>query len=157
MRLMPIFLPITSSKPKCPSATGYTLVELVAILVIVGIIAVGSQGLMSSGDNQRLQSSRDQVLLALRSARHMGMAKASSSRAIEFISNAANDTIDVRDSGSSISLGGVSYPIQLNQGVDITSSTVSFDKMGRATSTAISLSTADASVSVVISSSGAAQ
>ncbi|GAA6153398.1 hypothetical protein [Pseudoteredinibacter isoporae] len=138
-------------------AQGFTLVELVSIIVILGIISITVIGVGNSGDLQRVQASRDQVLLALRSARHLAMAKASSSRRIQFVANAADDSIDLRDDGSSITLGGVSYPYTLGQGIQITDATVSFDKMGRSPASSISISTADVSVTVSISANGAAR
>lgn len=138
-------------------AGGFTLVELVSIIVILSIISITVMGVGNSGDAQRVQASRDQVLLALRSARHLAMAKASSSRAIEFIASAADDSIDVRDGGSSITLGGVSYPYTLGQGIQITDASLSFDKMGRSSAASISISTSDASVAVTVSANGAAR
>ncbi|MBB6522355.1 prepilin-type N-terminal cleavage/methylation domain-containing protein [Pseudoteredinibacter isoporae] len=136
---------------------GFTLVELVSIIVILGIISVSVVGVSHSGDLQRVQASRDQVLLALRSARHLAMAKASSDREIEFIANASDDSIDLRDGGSSITLGGVTYPYVLGQGIQITDASLSFDKMGRSPAATISISTSDASVTVSVSANGAAR
>jgi len=138
-------------------AKGFTLVELVSIIVVLAIIAVTVIGSTNSGDAQRVQASRDQVLLALRSARHLAMAKASAGRSIEFVALASNDSIDVQDAGSSVSLGAANYPYVLGQGIEISDATFRFDKMGRTTAGSISISASEASVTVSVSANGASQ
>ncbi|WP_299772846.1 hypothetical protein [uncultured Pseudoteredinibacter sp.] len=136
---------------------GFTLVELVSIIVILAIISITVMGVSNSGDAQRVQASRDQVLLALRSARHLAMAKAGAGRSIEFVALASNDSIDVQDAGSSVSLGAANYPYVLGQGIEISDATFRFDKMGRTTAGSISISASDASVTVSVSANGASQ
>lgn len=139
------------------NAQGFTLVELVSIIVVLSIISVTVLNSRSNSDAQRVQASRDQVLLALRSARHLAMAKASAGRSIEFVALASNDSIDVQDAGSSVSLGAANYPYVLGQGIEISDATFRFDKMGRTTAGSISISASDASVTVSVSANGASQ
>lgn len=139
------------------SAQGFTLVELVSIIVVLSIISVTVLNSRGNSDAQRVQASRDQVLLALRSARHLAMAKSSSGRSIQFIALASNDSIDVRDAGASVSLGAASYPYVLGAGIEITDASFSFDKMGRTSPGSISISAKDASATVSVSANGASQ
>ncbi|WP_299973526.1 hypothetical protein [uncultured Pseudoteredinibacter sp.] len=136
---------------------GFTLVELVSIIVILAIISITVMGVSNSGDAQRVQASRDQVLLALRSARHLAMAKASAGRSIQFVALASNDTIDVQDAGTSVSLGAANYPYVLGQGIEISDASFRFDKMGRTSAGSISISASDASVTISVSANGATQ
>lgn len=133
---------------------GFTLIELVAVMIVVAVLAISAQGLGRKSEVQVLQASRDQVLLALRSAQHLAMAKAGAARSIEFVSSA--NRIDVRDSGSSLLLGNTQYPLELGHGVQLNATSIRFDKLGRASPVVLTMRLGQASATITVAATGVA-
>ena len=128
---------------------GFTLVELVSILIIVAVIGVTASSRFISNSSFELQESRDQVLLAFRSAQQLAMTQ---SETVRFQSSASQ--IDVQQNGSSVLLNAVQYPLSLSNGSTVTSTTFDFDRLGRTDAGSLTVSKGGTSVALAISSSG---
>jgi len=128
---------------------GFTLVELISVLVIVAVIGVTASSRFISNTAFELQEGRDQIVLAFRSAQQLAMTQVAS---VSFSSSAS--TIDVRQDGSSVILNGLQYPVALENDQRVSSRTFNFDRLGRTDAGTLTLSKSGTSVSISVSSSG---
>lgn len=144
----------------CNSA-GFTLIELIAVLVIVGVISVAAVGKFMSPDLYALQAARDQTLLCLQGAQQLAMTQARSVRVL-----LSGSTLDVRKdanndgvfaSGESVALGAVTYPISLSQGVSISTHTLNFNSLGEVTANTITLTQQSRNLTINVSATGFAR
>lgn len=140
---------------------GFTLVELVAVLVIVGILAVAAVGRLISPNVHALQAARDQTLLCIQSAQQLAMSQQKPVRVL-----VGGTSLDVRKdannngvfaSDESVSLGAVAFPIALTQGVTVSTATLNFNSMGETTATTITLSLQSRTLSINVSATGFAR
>lgn len=147
--------PLTFSK-------GFTLVELVAVLIILGIISATAASRFYSSSSFELQASRDQLISSIRSAQQFAMAQRDS---VQFSvqSNQLFIHADRNQNGvfdtpvEVVDLDGVNYPFSLHDNVSISNAALIFDRLGRTTEALITLSLSGDSVSVRISSLGFAE
>ncbi|NIB44393.1 prepilin-type N-terminal cleavage/methylation domain-containing protein [Pseudomaricurvus alkylphenolicus] len=134
--------------------SGFTLIELIATLVILGILTLAvfqSQGGISAA---QVQAARDDVVTGLFYAQQVAMARGTAANTVRFVSSAAADTIDVQLNG--VSLANDIYPLSLPDNVNITSVTLTYDKLGRITSALSNpvVSGGGATGTIVVSASG---
>lgn len=138
---------------------GFTLLELIAVLALVGILATTvTTGLLPSASFQ-LQSSRDQVVTAFFSAQQRAMAQTNAVR----LSISGTNQIDIREDTdsdgsfadeSSSRLGGVQYPINLLANQSLTNANFDFDRLGRTGAANLTLSQSGSSVTIAVTSTG---
>ncbi len=138
---------------------GFSLLELVTVLVLVGILgATVIVGALPSTSFQ-IQASRDQVVTAFFSAQQRAMVQTSPVR----LSLSAPNQIDVREDSdgdgsfadeSSLRLGGVQYPIALLPNQTLTAATFDFDRLGRTSASALTLSQSGNSVAITVGATG---
>ncbi len=133
--------------------TGFTLVELLAVMIIVGILAATVSVRFSPSDID-LQAAKSDVLAALIFARETAMARTDGNSSIQFI--ATSTTVDVRINNTSISSGHETYPLTLKDGVTISAGagTVSFNTLGETASHSFTLEQDAFSSTVTISGVG---
>jgi MSHA pilin protein MshC len=134
---------------------GFTLVELVAVLVIIGILAVSVASKFSSSDVFQTQASRDDIVAALFFSQQVAMARGSSTNGVRFVSNGSSFT--VQESGTDLINGNVQYPFSLPSGYSLTSATLNYDKLGRTSATNLTLSKGSTSAVIAVSGSGYAR
>lgn len=141
------------------TSCGFTLVELVAILVIVGILAsVGASRMMSNRSFQ-LQAGRDFLISALFIAQQKAM---SQTRPVQL--SVAGSQVDVRvdangdgafSAGESVQLAGQSYPVVLPGNVTATTGrSIVYNRLGHTLATNITLSNNSRTVDVNVSATG---
>lgn len=128
---------------------GFTLVELISVLIIVAVLGVIATSRFISNSSFELQEARDQVVLAFRSAQQLAMTQTGS---VSFQSAASS--IDIRQDGSSVTVNGVQYPLSFSGNQSISTSVFSFDRLGRTDSGTMTLSNSGSSVTLSISSAG---
>ena len=133
--------------PRLNKVLGFSLIELVTIIVIIGALAFFALPRLQLTDTSLL-TSRDIIVTALSHAQQVAMARDSASNPItvELTVNA----IDVRESGASVSLPAVTYPMMLPSGIAVTAGTGTFDydKLGQTAATSIVLNGGQASITV---------
>lgn len=146
---------------QCGNSRGFSLIELIAVLVILGVVSVAAVGKFMSPDLYALQAARDQTLLCLQGAQQLAMTQARSVRVL--LSGA---TLDVRKdanndgvfaSGESVVLGAVTYPISLTQGVSISTHTLNFNSLGEVAATSITLTQQSRTLTINLSATGFAR
>jgi MSHA pilin protein MshC len=138
---------------------GFTLLELVAVLVIVGALAATSTSRIMPSSSLQLQSSRDQVVAAFFSAQQLAMAQAAPVR----LTIIAPNQIDIRQDSdgdgdfgdeASLQLAGTRYPFSLLVNQALTPAIFNFDRLGRTAATSLSLSQSDVSKEILVSATG---
>jgi prepilin-type N-terminal cleavage/methylation domain-containing protein len=109
--------------------SGFTLIELMAVMIIAGILA-STVSIRFSPSDINLQAAKSDVLAALVFTRETAMARSDGSSLVRFIS--AENTIDVQVNNVSIASGHQAYPITLKDSVSITSGVgvLDFNRLG---------------------------
>ncbi|RZA08159.1 MAG: prepilin-type N-terminal cleavage/methylation domain-containing protein [Moraxellaceae bacterium] len=140
---------------------GFTLIELIAVLVVLGVVSVAVAGRFMSPDVYALQAARDRTLLCIQGAQQLSMSQLSSVRVL-----LSGTTLDVRKdanndgvfaSGESVVIGAVTYPTSLTQGVSISASTLNFNRLGETTATTITLTQQTRTLNIAVSATGFAR
>jgi MSHA pilin protein MshC len=130
-----------------PTQRGFTLIELVAVMVIVGVMSVSLFSKLGSIGSANAQAGRDDLIAALFFAQQTAMARSG----IQLVVTAS--TVSVTENLPPITaLQG--YPLSLPSGVTATPMTFSYDKLGRTTAGVITLSSSDGSAIITVEASG---
>ncbi len=136
-------------------SAGFSLIELVAVMVIVGVLATVVSTSFYSAESARVQTSRDDVIAALFFAQQVGMSRSGPGNTIRFVFS--SNQISVEENGSPLRNGSVTYPLTLNNGVSLAGSVASpyiYDKLGRTSATTLTLSSGSISAQVQLSGAG---
>ena len=132
---------------------GFTLIELVAVLILIGLIGATAATRFFDNSGSTLMASRDDLVTALRLAQQLAM---DTDQTITFQSTSA--TLAVLADGAFVTQGSVSYPLALPAGVSLTPvSTLSFNRLGETTATTFILAVDGRSINVDISTAGYAR
>jgi MSHA pilin protein MshC len=133
--------------PRRQNVLGFSLLELVTIIVVLGALAFFALPRLRPSDASLL-TSRDTIVAALSHGQQAAMARSSASNPITVVVNSTS--IDVQESGVSIDLPNINYPIALPNGVTVTAGTgtLQYDKLGRTSATSISLNSGGAMITV---------
>lgn len=111
---------------------GFTLIELIAVMILVGIISVTVFSRVGSVGTAAIQSGRDDLIAALFFAQQTAMMRPNITLVI------STNSISVNENGASIT--GTHYPLAMPAGVALNPiGTLSYDKLGRTTATTITL------------------
>lgn len=141
-----------------PNQQGFTLVELITVLVIVGVLASVAASRMGPQATLQLQAGRDMVVSALFVAQQTAMAQSQPVRVI-----AGDGRIDIRvdrngdgvfSANESLSFAGTFYPRNLPGNLQISVSSIDYNRLGHATPAQLTLSQGGASVNVTVSEAG---
>ncbi|WP_187410682.1 type II secretion system protein [Saccharophagus sp. K07] len=137
---------------------GFSLIELIAVMVIVGIIATIGVSRLTPSTMLQLQAGRDLLTTALFSAQQKAMAQLAPVRVI-----VSGSTVDVRvDSNrdgnftadESISVAGIRYPLDVSGGITFSSHVLNYDHLGHTSPTVIAVSNNGQSVDVTVTATG---
>jgi MSHA pilin protein MshC len=137
---------------------GFTLVELIAVLVILGILAavVGSRSMSYSSLN--VMGGRDLLVSALFSAQQKAMSQANAVR-VSTLGSSIDIRLDSNSDGTfapseSIRCNGVLYPIDAPGGITFASQTFEFDHLGHTSAGTVSVSKGGDSVDITVTAVG---
>jgi len=136
-----------------PLNRGFSLIELIAVIIVLGIISIVVFARFDNADTVAVQTGRDQVLNALFLAQQLAMVR-SPNDSVQVSLDATS--VNITENGASLNQGGVSYPLTLPEGVSITAGTgdYDYDKLGRTTPATIALSRGGTSASITLEASG---
>lgn len=112
---------------------GFSLIELVTVMILVGIISVVLMTRMGSTNTAAVQSGRDDLIAALFFAQQQAMMR--SDITLELTAN----SVSVNEDGNAIRISSDFYPLTMPAGVTLPVLTLSYDKLGRTTATQILL------------------
>lgn len=132
---------------------GFTLIELIAVIVILGVIGVTVSVRFSDGDVANVQTSRDDLVAALFFAQQKAMAQSDITLAV------SAGGVDVQQAGSSIRLHKDAYPLMFVNGVSVSpSQSYTYNKLGQITNLAataqLTVQKGGTSVEVTVEPSG---
>ncbi|AFU98051.1 type II secretion system protein [Simiduia agarivorans] len=132
------------------SALGFTLVELIAVLALVGVLSTVAFTRFNAGYESQVQQSRDQLVAALFFAQQLAMDRSGNVQLVTS-SNQFTVTLDGVDARS----GGYAFPVNLPAGISLTPASFSYNRLGETSAAALVLSHSDgATVTVNVSASG---
>jgi prepilin-type N-terminal cleavage/methylation domain-containing protein len=137
---------------------GFSLVELVCVMVIVGILATTVSSRFMSNSVLQLQAGRDQLISSLFVAQQKAMTQFNAVRLITSGSS-IDIRVDLNDDGSfaageSIAYGGTQYPLTVPGGVSFNAVTLTYDRRGYVAPSSITATKGADSVVVTISGTG---
>lgn len=132
---------------------GFTLVELIAVIVIVSIMSVTLFSRLGSISSANLQAGRDDLIAALFFAQQTAMARSNVQLVL------TTNSVSVTENGTPLIVHSKGYPLSFPTGVTTSPITLSYDKLGRilgaSTVTTITLSgSGGISASVKLEASG---
>ena len=125
-----------STRNFCSKSQGFTLTELIVIVVILSILATVTASRFSNASAQQVLTARDNIVAGLFYAQQVAIARGNNAT-IEFIANISSVTVE--ENGAT--LDSSNYPLTLPNGITLTpNATLVFDKLGRTTATSFTLS-----------------
>lgn len=128
---------------------GFTLIELITVMILVGIISVTLLSRLGSVNSANIQAGRDDLIAALFFAQQSAMARSN----IQLVLSASS--VSVTENGTPIKVHAQGYPLAFPSGVTATPLTLTYDKLGRTTAATITLSaTGGLSASITLEASG---
>lgn len=129
---------------------GFTLVELLAVMVIAAILATTLARVSFSNDVLQLQSSRDQFATAFYAAQQLAMA---TDETVQLIVSSPNQ-VDLRVNSASANIAGIAFPISLQSNQTLSEVSFSFDRLGQTTPATLVLAQGSRSVNIRVTSTG---
>mgnify|MGYP006212879619 CR=1 FL=1 len=129
---------------------GFTLIELIAVLVVVSVVSLTIGNKFYNSSFAFVQASRDDIIAALFFAQQTAMARDNIQLSI------TANTINVTENGNPIRIHSDAYPLALPSGVNVTAvpSTYSYDKLGKTTPGSITVSRDGVSATITVEASG---
>jgi MSHA pilin protein MshC len=126
---------------------GFSLIELITVLLLLGILSVVLFSRLGSTNTAAVQGSRDDIIAAFSLAQQTAMMRPD----ITLVVTA--NSISVNENGSPIA--GSSYPLSMPNGVSLApAATFNYDKLGRTTASVITVSRSGVSAQIAIEASG---
>ncbi len=146
--------PVVTARTPGHSAGGYSLVELLAVLTLVGILAFATL-YWSDPRYTAVQGAREDLVTALQRAAATALARDSASNPVRLVASATS--ISVTEAGVAQTQSGIAYPLNLPNGVTLSpQATLEYDKLGRTTATTFTLSDGSTSATVSVTAGGSA-
>lgn len=141
-------------------SSGFSLIELIAVMVIVGVVSVTATSRMAPTATFQLQASRDKVLAAFFIAQQRAMSQSAS---VQLVARASEVDILVDTDGdgsfadeTSFYLDENAFPIELdsNQSFTAGTGTFTFNRLGYTSPGTLTLTQDTRTVDINVSSTG---
>ena len=135
---------------------GFTLIELIAVIILLAIISAAIGSHFSDQKAASVQSSRDDVIAALFFAQQTAMARGG----VEVSINSEGNSITVTENGAPIKLHSDAYPLSFPEGIEVKVDpedlgVISYNKLGQASSPAtITVKRGNVSATINLETSG---
>lgn len=138
-------------------SAGFTLIELIVVMIIVGILAVTAVSRYANQSSFSLKTEQELLIAALFQAQQLAM----SGRPVQFKILTA-DSFSLRDSTNTANdydIAGITYPQKLTDGVVLAPVSLerNYTNIGATTAAMITLTAGGDSVSVCLEASGYAR
>lgn len=135
-------------------STGFSLVELIAVIVVLGVISFVALPRFANTDAAAVQSARDQALSAFFTAQQLAMSRGGQDNPVALVVSAGQ--IDVTEGGASVNQAGANFPFNLPEGVRITAGVgrYDYDKLGRTQPGEVTFAKGSTSATLVLEASG---
>ena len=137
---------------------GFTLIELITVMILISLVSVTLFSRLGSVSTANLHAGRDDLIAALFFAQQSAMARGN----IQLI--LLSNSVSVTESGAPIIVHNKGYPLVFPSGVSVsvrlpngqvtTSQTLTYDRLGRTTPVAVTLSAGGAKSVVTLEASG---
>ena len=126
------------------------MVELIAVVILTGILAVTFLSRIGTASIADIQTSRDDIIAALFFAQQTAMARDNIQLSI------TANTVNVTENGNPIRIHSDAYPLTLPSGVSVISTrpTYAYDKLGKTTPGSITVSRDGVSATITVEASG---
>lgn len=138
--------------------TGFTLVELIAVMVVVGVIAAVAASRLMPHTILQVQAGRDLLTTALFLAQQKAMSQLAPVR-VTVSGNIIDVRMDANRDGNftadeSITIAGTRYPLQVEGGILFGTTSLNYDGLGHTTPVVIPVSKSGQSVNVTVTATG---
>jgi MSHA pilin protein MshC len=128
---------------------GFTLIELITVVILISIISVTLFSRLGSVSTANLQASRDDLIAALFFAQQTAMARSGVQLVL------TSNSVSVTENGTPLIVHSKGYPFTFPSGVSTSALSLTYDKLGRTTATTITLTgNGGASAVVTVEASG---
>lgn len=128
---------------------GFTLVELVSVLILVGVLSVTLSSHFASSGAAKVQTVRDDIIRALFFAQQTSMARPLITLVV------TNGAVSVEENGTPIIVDEYGYPLNFPSGVTANAIVFTYDKLGHTSAGTITVSeTGGASATIQVQASG---
>ena len=135
----------------CNQERGFTLIEMIAVMILISIISVTLLSRLGSVSTANLQAGRDDLIAALFFAQQTAMARSNNNIRVVVTANA----VSVTEANVPLVVHSKGYPLSFPSGITTSPVTLLYDKLGRTTATTITLASANgASASVLVEATG---
>lgn len=132
------------------ASRGFTLIELIAVIIVIGVLTIGVSSRFADSNSSVVQASRDDIIAALFFAQQTAMARNNIQLTI------SSNSISVTENGNPLRIHSDAYPLIVPSGTSIiaTPSTFTYDKLGKTTPGRITVSRDGASATITVEASG---
>lgn len=104
---------------------GFTLIELIAVIILVGILSITLFSRLGSAATAPIQSGRDDLIAALFFAQQQAMMRSNITLVL------TTNSVSVNENNVPIIVSNNFYPLSMPTGVTLPALTLTYDKLGR--------------------------